>query len=1070
MAAAGKLEAVHPGAAGGYFVPSGNHRLCVLDYYSGMNFLVDTGADVSIVPVNRFSKKDRRECNYKLYAANNSEIKTFGTVELELNLGLRRSFKWSFIICDVRQPIIGADFLKTHKLMVDLFNRKLVDNVTNLCSIGSIVCCEQASVKSIQDDNPYRDILIQYAELTRPISYKEPSKHSVKHYIETSGPPVYARARPLPRDRYEIAKQEFRNMQALGICRPSKSPWASPLHVVPKKDGQIRPCGDYRRLNAVTKPDRYPIPRLQDFTYGLSGKSLFTTLDINRAYHAIEVAPEDIEKTAIITPFGLFEFPRLSFGLRNAASTFQRFMNATLQDLENITDDLGASSSLFCYIDDIIIASENEKVHKEHLNKIFEKFCEIGLTINISKCQFGQTDVEFLGYTVSSGGLRPRDDKVKAIIEYPKPETVEQLRRFLGMINFYRSHLGKASDVQRHLNKFLHNAKKKDQSKIKWDSEAENAFIQCKESLKSAVTLSFPVPDVPLSLMTDASATSAGSVLQQKIGNEWRPLGYFSKAFSEAQRKYSTYDRELTAIYMSIAYFRNMIEGRRLIVYTDHRPLTVALTKVGTNKETPRRARQLMFISEFTSEIEHISGSQNPVADALSRVETIACPTVINFEEVSQAQEIDTQISQLLNENATKIKAIGMPGSNKKIYCEISTDFARPYLPESFRKVAFDSVHNLSHPGIRTTRKMVAKRYFWPSMNKDVGIWAKTCLQCQRAKVNRHTVSKLGHFQDAERFKHLHVDLVGPLPTTAQGFKYLVTMIDRRTRWPEAIPIVDMTAETVAKVVYENWICRFGCPSLITSDQGRQFESDLFRNLMKFLGIQKVRTTPYHPQSNGLLERWHRVVKGALTARLADNASWADELPTVLLGLRTACRADNEVSAAEMLYGHVLRLPGDFYVHSEKNINDPFSYVEKLRTVVENLRPMSRAESDSRKIFIHKELESCSHVFVRNDTVRKPLTPNYDGPYPVLSRNPKTFKIQLPNRQTEISIDRLKPAFLLNDQLDNNNRVGIAVRKEPVKSTIVQSTPIVPQTLPPIARTTRSGRVVSRPVRFLLDD
>jgi hypothetical protein len=1067
----GKLSGVRLEAAGASAPPSKNNRLCVTDFNSGLYFLVDTGADVSIVPKNRFSASERRECSdYKLYAANNTEIKTFGTVSIELNLGLRRAFRWTFIVCDVTQSILGADFLKAHKLVVDLYNRKLIDNVTNLQSIGSIVHCEQVNIKCIRDDNRYRDILVQYPDITKPASFKEPAKHSVKHYIETSGPPVYARARPLPRDRYELAKQEFREMQSLGICRPSKSPWASPLHIVPKKDGQIRPCGDYRRLNAVTKPDRYPIPRLQDFTYGLSGKKIFSTLDINRAYHAIEVAPEDVEKTAVITPFGLWEFTRLPFGLRGAAQTFQRFMNVQLQDLENITSETGEKSSLFCYIDDIIIASENEEVHKKHLDKIFRKFNEIGLTIKLSKCQLGQEQVDFLGYTVSAEGLTPRGDKTKAIADYPKPQTVEQLRRFLGMVNFYRAHLGKAADIQRHLSKFLHGTKKRDQSKIEWDSEAEQAFEQSKESLQSAVTLSFPLPDVPLALMTDASGTSAGGVLQQKVGTTWKPLGYFSKAFSEAQRKYSTYDRELTAIYMSIVHFRNMVEGRRLIVYTDHKPLTKALSKVDSVKETPRRARQLMYVSEFTSEIEHISGIENEVADALSRVESIHCPTVIDFDKVAQEQENDAQLACLLTASEAKIKLLGMPGLQRKIYCEITNDNIRPYLPEKFRKIAFETVHSISHPGIRTTRRMVAQRYFWPNMNKDVGLWAKTCIQCQKAKINRHTHSELGRFQDAERFKHVHVDIVGPLPTSPQGYRYLVTMIDRRTRWPEAIPTADITAETVAKVIYENWICRFGCPSIITTDQGRQFESDLFNKLMKFLGVHRIRTTPYHAQANGCIERIHLVIKNALKARLADNASWADEISTVLLGIRAASRTDNQVSTAEMLYGHIIRLPGDFYVQSRTDLNDPFSYVERLRSVVDSLRPMSRAASGSRKIFVHKELGSSSHVFVRNDMVKKPLTPNYDGPYLVLSRNSKTFKIQFPNRQVEISIDRLKPAFLLNEQLDIENSRRQARDNVPEKNTDEHLTPSVPRTQPPITRTTRSGRVVTRPVRFLLDE
>lgn len=206
-------------------------------------------------------------CNFKLYAANGSEIKTYGTKTLTLDLKLRRPFSWTFVVCNVKQPILGVDFLNHHKLIVDISGRCLVDKITNLAVRGTIVNHYISAISTLKSDHPIYDILTKYPEILKPMSFKETPKHSVYHYIDTTGSPIFCKPRPLAPERYRIAKEEFKTMLEAGICRPSKSAWASPLHLVPKKDGQVRPCGDYRALNSVTKPDRYPIPRVQDFTY-----------------------------------------------------------------------------------------------------------------------------------------------------------------------------------------------------------------------------------------------------------------------------------------------------------------------------------------------------------------------------------------------------------------------------------------------------------------------------------------------------------------------------------------------------------------------------------------------------------------------------------------------------------------------------------------------------------------------------------------------------------------------------------------------------------------------------------
>ncbi|CAG4987669.1 unnamed protein product [Parnassius apollo] len=582
--------------------------------------------------------------------------------------------------------------------------------------------------------------------ITRITSMKLTPKNDVEHFIDTNGPPLHCRARPIAPHLYEQVRKEFENMIEQGICRPSKSPWSSPLHIVPKKNGELRVCGDYRRLNSITTPDRYPIPRVRDFTHQLSDKTIFSTIDLNRAY---QVRDEDIEKTAIITPMGFFEFPRMIPGLKNGGQTFQRFIHEVLHGLDFV----------FAFIDDLLVASPDKETHETHLRTVLQRLEDNGITINPSKCIFGQQEVQFLGFTVSKEGKKPPAEKVRAIIDYAKPKTIEELRRFLGMINFYREHIPKAAEIQAPLHAYLHNTKKKDKTSIEWNDEATKAFEACKIAIQNAALLAHPSHEATLAIFSDASDLSAGAVLQQYSNGKWQPLGYFSKKFSDTQRNYSTFDRELLAIYMAIKHFRKTFEGRNLIVFTDHKPLTYVLPKKPSLSETPRRARQLIFISEFTTDIRHISGKDNVVADALSRVpiDSVTCPTSIDYHKIAAAQDRDSDnIKHLAKQGNLSIKQVTMPMTHLPIYCEASTTTMRPYIPEECRREVFNALHNISHPGVRTTRKLITEKFFWPAMQADVGNWAKQCIQCQKCKVQRHTSSSLATFPPTERFEHLH--------------------------------------------------------------------------------------------------------------------------------------------------------------------------------------------------------------------------------------------------------------------------------------------------------------------------
>lgn len=330
-------------------------------------------------------------------------------------------------------------------ILVDLGTNRLIDGKTKLHSTDGIAQATVHGVTTIDFNHSFRDLLIEYREITTPPTMRSGIQHNVTHHIQMKGPPVACKPRRMAPDKLRAAKKEFEMMSEIGIRRPSKSCWASPLHCVRKKNGEWRFVGDYRSLNRVTIPDRYPVPHIHDLLNNFLGKKYFTTLDMVRAYYNVPVEECDIPKTAVITPFGLFEFTRMQFGLCNASQSFQRFMHSIFGDLDFV----------IVFVDDICVASATEEEHQRHVRIVFDRLRKNGLVLNLSKGKFAQTEVDFLGYRVNTEGVKPEPERVSAVTEYTQPNTIKELRRFLALVNGYKRFLPGAAEIEKFLQEMI---------------------------------------------------------------------------------------------------------------------------------------------------------------------------------------------------------------------------------------------------------------------------------------------------------------------------------------------------------------------------------------------------------------------------------------------------------------------------------------------------------------------------------------------------------------------------------------------------------------------------------------
>ena len=864
----------------------------------------------------------------------------------------------------------------------------------------------------------------------------------LEHSIDTQGhQPIYQRPYRIPETQRKVVDAHVKDMANRGIIRPSKSPWSSPIVLVGKKDGSTRFCVDYRKLNSVTRKDVYPLPRIDETLDTLGGAQYFTTLDLASGYWQLPLKEEDMHKTAFTTPGtsnSLWEFTVMPFGLCGAPASFQRLMEILLAGL--------TWEACLVYLDDIIVFSRTFEEHLGRLDSVLSRIRNGGLKLKVKKCTFCAPQVKYLGHVVSKDGLRPDESKVSAVSNFPIPQDLTQLRSFLGLIGYYRRFI---QDFSMHAEPLFRLSKKN--VPFIWGHDQEKAFSYMKKALTSAPILQFPDFNLPFYVQSDASDKGFGAVLGQiRNGNEV-VVAYASKAISSSQINWSTIEKEAFAIVWSVKYFRHYLYGRSFTIYTDHNPLKWLFT---LKSPEGRLARWTETLKAYDFKIEYRPGKSNANADALSRMPVINVISPPKFElaNMVELQGKDQTLAQLIRYLRTG-ELPGNSSDDRRIFSKAdqyvlqdgilyhlyspTTPYRRQetrcqlVIPRNLIDEVLTSMHDditAGHLGIAKTYDKIRQRYFWEGMYKDITHWIETCKDCASKKSPKRTATAPMQSIPVEGpFDRVCVDVLGPLPTSDLGNRYVVVFTDSLTKWPEAFAIRTAGADVIAQLFVEEIVSRHGAPRTLLSDRGKNFLSKRVQEICDLFLVKKINTTAYHPQTDGLTERFNHTLCSMLAMYVSKHQrDWDRFIPFALFAYRTAVQESTKETPFYLIYGRdpclpldvVLSAPISKYASVDDYKQEVIRRTQEARYVaqqsIERAQFNQATNYDASKKTKDSEFRVGDRVWLYTPQVAKGLSSKlahlWNGPYRII-RKLSDVNVEIeenPRRKTIVHVNRCK--------------------------------------------------------------